>query len=87
MSFHPPSDTLLVRADDLPGQFEPPYLFKANDDDDSQWNLVRERPQHRQSLTAERDAFLPSEVTVIFADKTVRMFNPGDLVLVGPASS
>lgn len=36
---------------------------------------------------ADRDGFMPPEVTVIFTDGTERVFNPGDQILIGPTIS
>jgi hypothetical protein len=84
MSFEPPPEMWPLRAGDLSSNGNPPYLFKARDDDDSQWNLVNARPIYRLVPTPDRDAFLPPEVTVMFADGTARLFNPDDLILIGP---
>jgi hypothetical protein len=81
-SYESPARTRQHRAADLAGM-SPPYLFKALDDDDSAWNLVQERPIC--SLVPTPDGQLPPEVTVTVADGTVRVFNPDDQVLVGPA--
>lgn len=83
MNFEPPQRTWTLQARTLAGGANPPYLFKARDDD-RQWNLVNERPICRMVQTSKRDALLPPEVTVKFADGTARIFNPDDWVLIGP---
>jgi hypothetical protein len=75
--------TWQLKVSDLAGA-SPPYLFKGLDDDDSAWNLVRERPIGRLVPSPDKDGFLPEEVTVRFADGTVRVFNPADQVMIGP---
>jgi hypothetical protein len=81
LTYEPPPSTTQLRAGEL-ANAGIPYLFKALDDDDSAWNLVREIPTCR--LVPDKDGFLPPVVTVNFADGTVRLFNPDDQVLVGP---
>jgi hypothetical protein len=66
-----------MRASDLPG-WRAPYLLKALDEDNSAWNLVSETPIGRLVPSPDKKGFLPEEVTVIFADGTVRLFNPQD---------
>jgi hypothetical protein len=44
---------------------------------------VRQRPIGRLVPSPDKDGFLPEEVTVTFANGTVRVFNPDDQVLIG----
>jgi hypothetical protein len=80
MTFQPPLRTTQLRAVDLTSAGTP-YLVKGLDDDDSAWNLVEARPICRLVPP------LPQEVTVIFTDGAVRVFEPQDQVLVGPVTN
>lgn len=84
MTYEPPSHTWQLKAGELAGNTNTPYLFKGVDDDDSQWNVVARTPICRMMPTPDRDGFMPPEVTVLFTDGAERVFNPDDQVLIGP---
>ncbi len=83
VTFEPPRRTWQLNAGDLTGA-SPPYLFKALDEDDSAWNLVQRRPVSSLVPSPDKDGLLLEQVTVIFADGTMRVFNQDDQVLIGP---
>jgi hypothetical protein len=64
----------------------PPYLLKALDDDDSEWNLVEKSPRTTMMPTPDRTGFMPQTTTVDFADGKTRFFDPNEYVLIGPVT-
>jgi len=83
VNFEPLRRTWQLNARELGGA-SPPYLFKGLDEDDSAWNLVQRRPVSSLVPSPDKDGFLLEEVTVIFADGTMRVFNQDDQVVIGP---
>jgi hypothetical protein len=83
MAFEPPPTTKQLRAVEVETGAHPPYLLKALDDDDSEWNLVEQSPQTTLMPRPDRTGFLPETTTFKFADGKTRWFHPNDPVLVG----
>lgn len=86
MAFQPPAETRQRQALWLENTEAPPYLLKALDDDDSEWNLVDKRPQTTLMPRGDGEGFMPETTTVHFADGKTRFFDPKEYVLVGPVT-
>lgn len=83
MTFQPPPKTRQYQAGWLENSAAPPYLLKALDDDDSDWNLVEINPRTTLMPSPDRTGFMPETTTVHFSDGKIRFFDPKDPVLVG----
>ena len=70
VTFEPPSTWKQFRAAYVENGAKPPYLMKALDDNDSEWNLVEENPRTtlQPSGADEGTGFLPEATTFKFAD-------------------
>jgi hypothetical protein len=87
MAFEPPTKTRQFRAVDLENSVPPPYILKALNDDDSEWNLVEQRPRTTLTQAGSGQGFLPETTTVVFEDGKKRWFDPNDPVLVADVTA
>lgn len=88
VAFEPPRTWQQLPAVHVENGANPPYLMKALEDDDSQWNLVEENPRTTLQLSRadEGAGFMPETTTFKFADGKTRWFGPNDPILIGPVT-